>query len=260
MSKQMQAQHTSWQQVKDWYNHAVGKEGLYYHQQVVIPGVLRLLELKKEIPFSSILDVACGQGILARHLPEKICYTGIDISKGLIQEAKRLDQNKFHEYFVGDATQPYAVKKKDFSHATVLLALQNIEDPKRVFSNIANHLISQGILILVLNHPSFRIPRQSQWGIDEQNKLQYRKMNGYLSPLKIPMQMPPSNGETSEVTWSFHYPLSSYSKWLYDTGFDTVLIEEWTSDKVSTGKAAKMENRARKEFPLFLTLVARKRP
>jgi len=31
-------------------------------------------------------------------------------------------------------------------------------------------------------------------------------------------------------------------------------LEEWTSNKLSVGKAAKSENRARAEFPLFLAL------
>jgi hypothetical protein len=34
-------------------------------------------------------------------------------------------------------------------------------------------------------------------------------------------------------------------------------LEEWTSDKESEGKASRMENKARSEFPLFLALRAR---
>jgi len=33
-------------------------------------------------------------------------------------------------------------------------------------------------------------------------------------------------------------------------------LEEWTSDKVSAGKSARAENRARSEFPLFLAIKA----
>jgi len=33
-------------------------------------------------------------------------------------------------------------------------------------------------------------------------------------------------------------------------------LEEWTSDKVSFGKSARSENRARREFPLFLAIKA----
>jgi hypothetical protein len=35
-------------------------------------------------------------------------------------------------------------------------------------------------------------------------------------------------------------------------------MEEWVSDKKSTGKFATVENRARAEFPLFLTLKMKK--
>jgi hypothetical protein len=35
-------------------------------------------------------------------------------------------------------------------------------------------------------------------------------------------------------------------------------MEEWCSDKKSEGAAARMEDRARKEFPLFLTILASK--
>jgi hypothetical protein len=34
-------------------------------------------------------------------------------------------------------------------------------------------------------------------------------------------------------------------------------MEEWISDKQSSGKFAKMENRSREEIPLFLLLQAR---
>jgi len=34
-------------------------------------------------------------------------------------------------------------------------------------------------------------------------------------------------------------------------------IEEWASDKDSVGKAAKMENRARAEIPLFMAIQAK---
>jgi len=35
-------------------------------------------------------------------------------------------------------------------------------------------------------------------------------------------------------------------------------MEEWISDKKSTGAKARMENRSREEFPLFLALLAQK--
>lgn len=75
--------------------------------------------------------------------------------------------------------------------------------------------------------------------------------------MDIPINMNPSD-RGSEVTMSYHFPLSSYSKMLKDAGFVIELIEEWTSDKESQGKAARMENRSRSEIPLFLAIKAKK--
>jgi hypothetical protein len=45
---------------------------------------------------------------------------------------------------------------------------------------------------------------------------------------------------------------------LTDNGLIIETIEEWVSNKKSTGAKALMEDKARKEIPLFLTLVAKK--
>ena len=122
----------------------------------------------------------------------------------------------------------------------------------------AKHLQLNGTFVIVLNHPAFRIPRQSSWGIDEQNKLQYRKINRYLSPLKIPITAHPGQKQ-SALTWSFHNPISYYISLLTHHGFVVDAFEEWASDKESQkGKTGKMENRSRAEIPLFLAIRARK--
>ena len=64
-------------------------------------------------------------------------------------------------------------------------------------------------------------------------------------------------GSDSGLTWSFHQPLSTYTKMLADNHFVIENLEEWTSDKESVGKASRMENRSRAEFPLFLAIAAR---
>ena len=80
-----------------------------------------------------------------------------------------------------------------------------------------------------------------------------------MTPLKIPIQTHPSQQDLSPSTWSFHRPLSAYSAALKQAGFMIDQIEEWCSDKQSIGKMASMENRSRKEFPLFLALSAVRR-
>jgi len=246
---------TSWQKVQAWYKKSVGEKGHYYHQHVVIPAVIKLLNLPKN--GANLLDIACGQGVLARALPQNVEYTGLDAAASLIQDAKKQDNNPHHKFLVADATKPLKLTDNSFTHATIILALQNIEYPEAVFESAAKALTKNGTFVLVINHPSFRIPRHSSWEIDPQNHLQYRRINGYMSPQKIPVTAHPGQKD-SPITWSFHYPLSTYSQWLKAAGFVIEAIEEWTSDKESVGKSAKMENRARNEIPLFMALVCKK--
>ncbi len=279
----MKKHSTSWQPVNKWYKGLIRDEGSYYHEHVVIPGTLRFLNLKSG---DRLVDLGCGEGILGRKIPKEIDYVGIDISPSLINAAKKLDKNPKHEYVVGDICSPVilnAVKNpvaysknirdsstefiqslpnglgmtNNFSHACFILSLQNMADPQKALLGASQFLTLNSKLLIVLNHPCFRIPRQSSWGIDEKNKIQYRRINRYLSPLKIPINMHPGE-QQSPVTWTYHNPISKYSDCLENAGFVIEKIEEWTSDKISVGKAAGMENFSRQEFPLFMAIRGRK--
>lgn len=253
--KKRSNQTTSWEKASTWYDSAVGQTGHYYHENVILPHLTRLLSLK-ENPKSSFLDLACGQGILSRHLPKSSEYVGVDLSPSLVAAAKEKNIKKDHTFVVSDITKPLPVQKKDFDFCTVILALQNVEHPVKAFINAANHLKKGGKLVLVMNHPCFRIPRQSSWGIDEERQIQYRRIDRYYQSMLIPIQMNPSQGKQSATTPSFHHPISSWTLWLHEAGFAIEWMEEWCSDKVSTGKHAKREDRSRQEIPLFLTITA----
>src|SRR3990170_8588899 len=190
---------TSWNRQGKWYNRIVGSRGHYYHEHVVLHNVLRLLQLNKD---STLLDIGCGQGILAKKIPLNIPYYGIDLAKSLISFAQKSDKNPKHTYVVADATRPLPLQNNDFTHAAAILSLQNMEHADYAIKYVSEHLRKNGRCVIVLNHPSFRIPRQSGWGTGE-NKLQYRYVNRYMSSLKIPITMHPGVNST-EVTWSFH--------------------------------------------------------
>ena len=246
---------SSWEDVNKWYHTQVGEEGHYYHKNVILPAILPYFSGEGEL---SLLDLGCGQGILARALPPNFHYVGIDAAPSLIQAAKSLNKKLKAQFIAADATKKLPISKTDFSHAAIILALQNMEHQDKAISNAASHLRPGGKLLIVLNHPCYRIPRQSSWGVDEQKKMQFRRVEKYMSAIKIPIQMHPGKKEKSEETWSFHHPLSAYSLWLKQAGMVIEEIQELCSDKESTGKAAKMENRSREEIPLFLVLCASK--
>jgi len=240
---------TSWKQVGKWYDQIVSKEGHYYHQEVIFP------QLKKWLKFNegdSLLDLGCGQGVLARHLPKNVIYYGVDLAPTLIKQAKV--HSPTQQFLIKDATKPLDLDRSDFSHAIFILSLQNMEKPEKAIEQASLHLRKGGSLILILNHPCFRIPRQSHWEIDPEKKLQSRKVDRYMSPLEIPIHMNPGEKTEACITYSYHFPLSTICQFLQEAGFLMKRIDEWCSNKDSTGKWAKMENRARKEFPLFLAI------
>ena len=125
--------------------------------------------------------------------------SGVDLSKGLIAKAKKGSDAPFH---VHDITKPFDVGKV-FDTVTIVLALQNLENPKGFFENAKRHLVQGGKLIIVMNHPCFRIPRQSSWEINETQKLQMRCVNRYMTPMEIPIQSNPSKGKKSEMLPTF---------------------------------------------------------
>lgn len=244
---------TSWQRVSSWYDERIGNKGDDTHTSIILPKTLTLLHLQ---PTDVVLDLGCGQGVLARTIPQTIRYTGLDIAPSLIEAAKNRDRNPLHTFAVHDITQPFHASVP-YTHVVSLLTLDNLQFPQNAIRLASDALTKNGVFLFVINHPCFRIPRQSSWGIDEKNKIQYRRINRYLSPLEIPITMHPG-ASSSLVTWTYHFSVGAYSQWLHEAGFMIEVIEEWTSDKTSVGKAGKMENRSRNEFPLFLTVQCRK--
>lgn len=243
---------TSWEEVSSWYDKAVGSAGHYFHEHIILPNLLKEFDFT-ETKKPRLLDLGCGNGVLGAQIPKEVFYAGVDISKSLIDKAK-INRKGFYKVF--DLTQPLELEEKEFSHITLILSLQNMENPSIVLENAKNHLAKGGKLYIVLNHPCFRIPRQTSWGVDQEKKIQYRRIDRYLTPLEIPIAMHPGASEIKQ-TYSYHNPLSTYINLLGKLKMGVIKMQEWTSDKLSEGKLAKMENRAREEFPLFCLLVAK---
>ncbi|MDX8431650.1 MAG: methyltransferase domain-containing protein [Candidatus Algichlamydia australiensis] len=243
---------TTWEGVSGWYDQIVAAEGHFYHKELILPVLLPLLKEKD----AAVLDLGCGQGILERQIPKDIDYLGIDGAKSLIVAAQKRAGSKCHLFQVGDLTKPLKIEKK-FTHCVFLLSIQNMADMPAAINNARKGLKKGGKLILVINHPSFRIPRQSSWSVDEKKKMQFRRIDSYMSEMEIPIQQKPSKGKKSVVTYSYHLPLSKIVDHLVGAGFVITGLQELCSPKKSTGGKSRMENRARKEFPLFMLIEAR---
>lgn len=248
---------TSWGGVSQWYDDYMSKEGTY-QSEVILPNLLRLLAPKKG---ERILDLACGQGFFARKIIKSVGdgggggadVVGADISPELIAQAKKnAPSAKFH---VTSATDLSFAGNHEFDSVICILAIQNIEDIVAVFKEVRRVLKPHGKFFIILNHPAFRVLHRSSWGWDEEQKTQYRRVDGYLSGAKIAIDMNPS--KKTQKTISYHRSLQDFFKALSKAGLSVSRLEEWVSHKNSSkGPRQKAEDTARKEIPLFLALEA----
>ena len=251
-------QKTSWGKVADWYSDLLEKEEGTYQKELILPNLLRLLEIKKG---EMILDLACGQGFFSREfLKAGARVIGVDVARELIHLANELTKKELPtaktEFIISSADDLSFIKDKSIDKAVIVLAIQNIENVAGVFKECQRVLKPAGKLFLVLNHPAFRIPKQSSWEWDEKNKSQYRRVDQYLSESKIEIQMHPGDNPL-EKTISFHRPLQYYFKLLGKNGFAVDRLEEWNSHKKSQpGPRARAEDKIRKEIPIFMCLEA----
>ena len=244
-----------WDSVAAWYDQLVGEGGSDYHRNVILPATLRMLDPK---PGESVIDICCGQGVLVRPLLEAGVgsYTGVDASPRLIALARTRHANDQRvAWITADVSQcgPWADGRHDA--ATCLMAVHDVADAAAMFANIARALKSNGRAVFVLMHPCFRIPRKTHWGWDADQKIQFRRIDGYCTPLSIPITTHPGKG-TGEQTVFRHRPLAELLDALGRGGLAVVACEELYSHRRSqaTGPFSKAEHRAAQEFPLFLAL------
>ncbi len=250
-----QVKDTSWGGVAEWYDKHLEKTNDTYHEKVVHPNLLRMLG---DIKGKQILDLACGQGIFSRLLADKgASVVGVDLGKELIDIAEKKNADyKFKIHFFHSASNDLFMVKSETKDVVVcVLALQNIEKMQETVAEVSRVLKKGGRFIAILNHPAFRNPRHTHWGYDEAEKVQYRRVNEYLSESKIKIDMTPGAVKDKKFTVSFHRPLQVYMKSFGKQGLAMTRLEEWESHKASQkGPRKNAEDKARKEIPLFLAM------
>ncbi len=246
-----------WDPVAAWYDKLVGESGSDYHRNVILPAALRILDAK---PGESVIDVCCGQGVLAKPLLESGIgrFTGVDASPRLVEAAKsRHGKDPRATFVVADVCKPAAWADGSHDAATCLMAVHDVADAVAMFSNIARALKPGGRAVFVFMHPCFRIPRKTHWGWDGDQKIQYRRLDSYSTPLEIPITTHPGKG-TDEHTSFRHRPLAELLTSMGKGGLAVVACEELHSHRRSQGNGpfSKAEHKAAEEFPLFIALKA----
>ena len=281
----MTDKNTSWGAIADWYDGLVEDTADSYQKNVLMPNLIRLVAPKKGM---KILDVACGQGYFARAFAQNGAdVIACDISLELIKLANehkadsrttgQLNKGVI-EYQVSASDKLPFVSDGSMDTAVIVLALQNIEKLSETVQECSRALKVGGKLIVVINHPAFRIPKNSSWRWEEGNlkneksniKIEvpkiagskmFRRIDAYMSDAQIKVDMTPGEktNANKKFTISFHRPLQSYFKALNKAGLAVTRLEEWISHKKSqSGPRGAEEDRMRKEIPMFLMIENQK--
>ncbi|MFA6536792.1 MAG: class I SAM-dependent methyltransferase [Patescibacteria group bacterium] len=240
---------TSWGQSADWYDSHLKKDDTY-HSTIILPNLLKAMKIKLG---QRILEIGGGTGFFANEFQRLgAIVTVTDVAEELL----KIGMQKYPEVNFKKCKGSQVDEKFDedfFNLVTMILCLQNIEDFEPTLRSVARVMKGGARLYIVLNHPVLRVPRQSSWVWDEKNNTQFRRLDGYMSEVSIPMQMHPG-ADPEEKTWTFHRPLSAYFRAFRASGFVITRLDEWCSQKVSVGAKAKQENRMREEIPLFMSI------
>jgi len=269
---------TSWGDEAQWYDDYLADSDSY-QRQIIMPNIVRIIN---PAPGKKVLDIACGQGLFSESMIDKgASVVGVDISPELIAIAKNRFGNKVSSkdsFMVSPADKMIStgILERSCDSAMCILAAQNIKEFDVALKETSKILKSKGKLVIVLNHPCFRVPKQSDWHFDAEGggpegDPSYTIVNGkksgrygrvvysYMSEgvIKIDMHPGEQDRRKKSYTTSFHRPMQIYSKWLANAGFCILRIEEWTSHKKSNpGTRELADKRSKKEIPLFMCIEA----
>ncbi len=285
-----------WDHVAGWYEGFVAGKRSDFHENVILPGVLRLLEPQ---PGQRVLDIACGEGVLCRRLAQLgAACKGVDASGQLVEAARKhaahMPAEHRPRFAIGDARHLGAVPelakaRESFDTAACVMALMNMDPFEPVLQGAATMLKPGGLFLAVILHPAFRSPGQTSWDWDAATPpahaaaggagskartaaptkpgsppavKQYRRVDAYLSIASRAIVMNPgqaAEGKPGVTTVTWHRPIEVYVHAFASAGLLIDALEEWPSHRVSEpGPRAAEEDRCRREIPMFLALRARK--
>ncbi|MFK7884936.1 MAG: class I SAM-dependent methyltransferase, partial [Phycisphaerales bacterium] len=255
------AQKQGWDPVAGWYDDLISNRGSDHHRNTILPGVERLLDAQ---PGASVLDVACGQGVLLERLAQHGdlgSIVGVDISNALVEKA-RASLGERADVHVGDARALGELSLGQFDAAACVLALMNIDDIDEVLTGVSSTLKPGGRFVSVVLHPAFRSPQATAWGWTTDGRtgvpIQFRRVDRYMSERSSEIVMNPgeaSSGKVAITTMTYHRPIGSYVTAFANAGLTVDALEEWVSDRSSqAGPRANAENLSRAEIPMFLAI------
>jgi SAM-dependent methyltransferase len=116
--------------------------------------------LEDKLPGARVLDIACGEGHLARRLaafgPQEV--VGIDLSSELLKVASARTHSARISFRLDDAQRLETVDSGAVDIAVSNLAVMDIPDHRALFGAVRRVLSANGVFVFSLLHPCFEVP------------------------------------------------------------------------------------------------------
>jgi 2-polyprenyl-3-methyl-5-hydroxy-6-metoxy-1,4-benzoquinol methylase len=135
----------------DFYEQRSGKT-------VSDPATAALIDLAGDVAGLRLLEVACGQGRVARELARRgATLTGLDISDELLARARAYEaaDPQGISYLHADVTAPDVLRGQVFDGLVCNYGLSDIDDLDGLMANVARWLRPGGAFVFSLLHPCF---------------------------------------------------------------------------------------------------------
>jgi SAM-dependent methyltransferase len=232
-------------------------EGNFWHLQLVSPAVERLLAVQ---PGEAILDVACGNGMLARRLASLGARVlACDFSDTFIERARARGAGEADriEYAVVDATNPEHLARlgeQRFDGATCTQGMMDMPVITPLFEAITRLVKPGGRFVITVQHPCFNATGMSIMAetLDDETGRRIEtslKLRRYLTPLTAKGAGTPGEPEPH---YYFERPLHD----LLGAGFRAGLmldgLEEPNFEPTPGSEAAPLSWASIPEFPPVL--------
>jgi ubiquinone/menaquinone biosynthesis C-methylase UbiE len=121
-------------------------------------GTVALLDLLGDVRGARLLDLACGQGRIARELSRRgASVVGVDISAALLDRAQAVEggDNLGIEYLLLDVTSPTALVGELFDNVVCNFGLSDIDDLDAALTTVQRVLRPEGLFVFSILHPCF---------------------------------------------------------------------------------------------------------
>ncbi len=223
----MRGHPSDWDSMAVWLDDKHQDEGDLWHRALIDPPVLRLLG---DVAGRRVLDLACGNGYLARKLARiGADVVGVDGSAALIDLAERRQARDRLgvAYHVAGAAHLDALEDGMFDLVVCHMALMDIEDAAGAIREVARVLRPEGRFVASLAHPCFDVINASAWVVERMGfeDTVWRKVSRYREVFlsSCPWRIGPA---TFHYTPAYHRPLSWYFRAFRSGGLVVTALEE----------------------------------